>query len=283
MKITYLGPKGTFTEKVTKKLFPDQEISPLPTIRNVIFSIENNQADLAVVPIENFYNGEVRETLDALNECKQAKIIQEDSLEIVHCLGALKNHTTINKILSKDQALEQCSHFLMNKFPAVQTMAVSSTAEAAQKIKSENLLDSAVIASKEAIIDSGLEILETNLLKNNKTRFVIIGREQTTPTGKDKTLISIHPSKDKPGTLSICLGFLSNLGINLESIISRPDKKSGYYFYIELEGHNQDKNVKMALEAIKFYLDSENKHPDTIKILGSYKNSHWKKPEATLG
>ncbi len=276
MKIAYLGPPGTFTEKVTRELFPNENLIPLQPIRNVIFSVENNDVDFSIVPLENFYNGEVRETLDSLNECEKAKIIQEKALEIVHCLGALKDHSKIDKIFSKDQALEQCSHFLMDKFPLSQTIAVSSTAEAVKKIKSENLLDSAVIASKEAILNAGLEVLEINLVPNNKTRFVVIGKDETASTGEDKTLISIHPAKDKAGVLYGVLGFLANSKINLEDIKSRPDKKSGYYFYIELDGHQNDENVKQALDSIKSYLDAENQHPDTIKILGSYKNSRWK-------
>ncbi|MBP7708664.1 prephenate dehydratase, partial [Candidatus Pacearchaeota archaeon] len=224
MKIAYLGPKGTFTEKISKELFPNEELIPLQPIRNVIFAVENDKADFAVVPLENFYNGEVRETLDSLNECQKAGIIQEKSLEIVHCLGALKEHQNISKILSKDQALEQCSHFLMDKFPEAQTIAVSSTAEAVRKIKSENILDSAVIASKEAILESELEILNINLVPNNKTRFVVIGKTETKPTSDDKTLISIHPPKDKAGVLYGVLGFLANAKINLEDIKSRPDK-----------------------------------------------------------
>ena len=281
MKIAYLGPKGTYTEKISKELFPEDELIPIQPIRSAIFAVENNKVDLAVVPLENFYNGEVRETIDSLTECKKAKIITEKSMEITHCLGVLKDHGKIIKIFSKDQALEQCSSFLTENFPNAQMIAIPSTAEAVLRIKSENILDAGVIASKNAILESGLEIINTNLVENNKTRFIVIGKEPTKKTGDDKTFISIHPpEKDKQGILYNVLGFLANNKVNMEDIKSRPDKKSGYYFYIELDGHEEDANVKSALESIKKYLDSKNTHEDTIKILGSYKNSHWKeKPE----
>lgn len=73
MKISYLGPEKTFTEKVTRELFPQEELVALQPIRNVVMAVENNKVDLGVVPIENFYNGEVRETLDSLTECKKQK------------------------------------------------------------------------------------------------------------------------------------------------------------------------------------------------------------------
>lgn len=276
MKIVYLGPEKTFTEKAAKEFFPDLELTPLQPIRNVIMAVENEKADFAIIPIENFYNGEVRETLDVLTECNKAKIVQEKALPIVHCLGALTEHKKIEKIYSKDQALEQCSSYLYKKFPEAKTISTESTASAVERIKKENFLDSAVIASESAIIDWGLQVLDKNLVPNNKTRFVLVSNQKTEKTGKDKTFIAIHPQVDKAGILNSVLGFFSSFGINLECIISRPDKRKGYYFYIELDGHEKDKNVETALNSIKFFLDPENKFSDSIKILGSYPNTKWK-------
>ncbi len=280
IKIAYLGPEKTFTEKAAREFFKNHhnaEFIPFQPIRNVIMAVENGKVDFGVVPLENFYNGEVRETLDSLNECSKTKIVSERALEIIYCLGALKNHTKIKKILSKDQALEQCGKYLCLHLAEATTIATTSTMQAAENIKSANMLDAAAIASRPAIESAGLKILAKDICPNNKTRFVLIAKKPTMPTGDDKTFISIHPPiRDKPGVLYNSLGFFANFGINLEDLKSRPDGKKGYYFYIELDGHEADKKVIMALDAIKFYLDPENKHPNTIKILGSYKNAHWK-------
>src|SRR3989344_6562683 len=273
MKIAYLGPKGTFTEKIALELFPNDNLISIQPIRNVIQAVESQEANYGIVPIENFYNGEVRETLDALTECKETRITKEKDIKIVHCLGVLPQHSEIKKILSKDQALEQCSQYLCKKYPKATTIATSSTAEAAREIVSKQMIDSAAIAPEQALVSSGLKVLEKDLCPNNKTRFVVLSRESTESTGDDKSLISIHPPiRDKPGVLYNSLKFFSEFQINLESIQSRPDGKKGYIFYVELLGHTRDEKVRNAIDSIKKYMDPSGKHKDTIKILGSYPN-----------
>ena len=280
MKVAYLGPQGTFTEKATREVFPSEELVPLQPIRRVIRAVEAVEVDRGVVPSENFYNGEVRETLDALTESSKARIIGEKSLVVVHCLGALQGHGKIMQIYSKDQALEQCSRYLCENYPNADTLAVSSTAEAAKKIAKERMLDAAAIASDSALRESGLEVLASDICPDNKTRFVILGTTPVNRTGDDKTFIAIRPQcpkdKDRPGVLYTALGFLAGLRINLEYIQSRPDGKKGYIFYIELDGYEQDEAVRTALDSIRLSLDPQTKYPNTVKVLGSYPNTHWK-------
>jgi len=276
MKIAYLGPENTFTEEAAKKIFPDDELIPVQPIRRVIQAVELRTADRGIVPIENFYSGEVIETLDALNEVSKTKIVNEIGFSIKHCLGVLENSTDINKIFSKDQALNQCSKYLCENYPDADTISVSSTSEAVNRIMDENLLDAGAIASEEALLNNNMKILAKDICPNNKTRFAILGTEKTEPTKNDKTFLSFHPVKDCPGILQSCLGFFSNLGINLDYIQSRPDGKGGYRFYIELEGHEKDEPVKIAIQSLRYSLDPEKRYEDAVKILGSFPDADWK-------
>lgn len=277
MKVAYLGPEKTFTEKVTRCLFPVEELFPMQPIRKVVLSVEEGKMDLGVVPLENFYNGPVIHTLDSLVKCTSAIVVQEKALKIVHYLGALKGHLPIVNIYSKDQAIEQCDGFIADSFPDATTISTASTAEAADYIAREKLMNSAAIASKEALKKSGLEIIAEDLCPNNSTRFVVLGKDYAQPTGDDKTIIAIHPlARDEPGVLADCLNIFKALHVNLEGLHSRPDGKKGYYFYAELNGHEKDENIKTSLQAIKFSLDPENKYGGVVRILGSYANSHWK-------
>ncbi len=277
MKVAYLGPEKTFTERVTRELFPEMNLVPIQPIRNVVMAVETERAERGVVPLENFYNGHVIHTLDSLTRCEKAKIMQEKSTKVVHCLGALPNHGKIARIYSKDQALEQCDEYIYTNFPDTETIATASTAEAADFIAKNNYLDAAAIAPQGALIKSGLEIIATDLCPNNKTRFVVLGRDSTMPTGDDKTILAIHPPlRDHPGVLADLLNILGSQHINLECIYSRPDGRKGYFFYLELNGHEKDENVSIALQALRYSLDPRHKHPDTLKILGSFTNSHWK-------
>jgi prephenate dehydratase len=277
MKIAYLGPEKTFTEKVTKELFPGGDLVPLQPIRNVVMAVENGRVSQGVVPLENFYNGHVIHTLDSLTKCEKAKITQEKALKVVHCLGALSSHGGITKIYSKDQALEQCDEYLYTNFPHAETIATASTAEAADYIAKNNHLDAAAIAPQGALTKSGLEVIATDLCPNNSTRFVVLGENSTMPTGDDKTMLAIYPlDRDRPGVLADCLNIFSSQHINLECIYSRPDGKKGYFFYVELNGHKDEENVGIALQALSYSLDPKHKYLDTVKILGSFANSHWK-------
>ena len=277
MKIAYLGPEKTFTEKATRELFPERDLVPIQPIRNVVMAVENGRVEGGVVPLENFYNGHVIHTLDSLTGCERAKITQEKALKVVHCLGTLPNHGKISRIYSKDQALEQCDEYIYTNFPDAETIATASTAEAADYIAKNKHLDAAAIAPQGALTKSGLEVIATDLCPNNSTRFVVLERNPTKPTGDDKTILAIHPPvRDRPGVLADCLNIFSSQHINLECIYSRPDGKKGYFFYVELDGHTDEENVGIALQALRYSLDPEHRHPDTIKILGSFANSHWK-------
>lgn len=276
-KVAYLGPAGTFTEKVTREVFPNGELIPVSTNRGVIRQVEAGETEQGVVPIENFYNGEVREVLDALRDCGNVRIVAEKALTIIHCLGALHEHGTIGRVLSKDQALEQSSSYLYANYPDAQIIAVSSTAEAVSQIKTGTLLDSAAIAAEKAITDGGLEVLARDICPNNKTRFAILGREITTAaTGDDKTFLAIHPPEDRPGVLANLLNIFSAFGVNLEYIQSRPDRKSGYWFYVELDGHVTEGRISHALETINASLNPQGIYSDIMRVLGSYANSRWK-------
>jgi len=277
MKIAYLGPNGSFTEIAAKDLFKNAEFIPMQPIRKIIQAVESESVDYGIVPIENLYGGEVIETLDALTKAKETKIIKEKGFEIKHCLGVLQDNKEINQIFSKDQALNQCSKYLCENYPNSATIATQSTTDAIKRIIKENLKDAAAIASEKSLIDSKLNVIAKDLCPKNRTRFVVLGKKIPKQTGNDKTFLTFYPQeKDHPGTLYGNLGFFANLGINLEYIQSRPDGLGGYRFYLELDGHIEDKPVLIALQALKQALDPKDIYQNSIQILGSFKNTDWK-------
>ena len=151
MRIAYLGPEKTFTETLTRQIFPDAELVPMIPIRRVVMAVERGNVDLGVIPLENIYNGHVIHTLDSLTRCENVRIVQERKMKVVHCLGALPNHGKITRIHSKDQALEQCDQYIFENFPDAELVLASSTSEAAAYIAQSGYLDSAAIASEAAL------------------------------------------------------------------------------------------------------------------------------------
>ncbi len=270
-KISYLGPEGTFSEEALLKFagsFKDVIPLPMPTISEVIKSIDRGEADEGLVPIENSLEGLVNIAQDILTFESESKIIREITIPIRHNLIAKKEVkiSQIKKVISIPHATAQCRLFLNSNLPGVEVIAANSTAEAVKKL-TELDTDTAAIGTKIAAKLYGMEIIADDIedSKINKTRFVFVGNFIPKKSGLDKTSIACFLKKDKPGSLFNILKEFADRNINLTRIESRPARKDigEYVFMIDIEGHIHDKIVFDAIESLR-------KNVYMIKILGSY-------------
>jgi len=270
-RISYLGPEGTFShEALLKYCDNSQEIIsiPMPTIVDVIKSIDKGEADEGVAPIENSIEGSVNITQDVLTFESEAKIIRELTLPIRHNLIAKKGVKikNIKKIISHPHATAQCRMFLNANLPNAEIIAANSTAEAIKKL-TDLEPDIAAIGTKTAAKLYNLEIIADNIedSKVNKTRFIFLGSYIPSKSGMDKTSIVCFLKKDRPGSLFNILKEFADRNINLTKIESRPAKKEigDYIFMIDMEGHIHDKIIYDAIESLR-------RNVYMIKILGSY-------------
>src|SRR6266566_590628 len=99
---------------------------------------------------------------------------------------------------------------------------------------------------------------------HNSTRFLVVGRHPSGPTGRDKTSI-LFAMRNEPGTLYRILEPLARLGINLTKIESRPAKGRPweYVIFVDLEGHRDTSPVSSVLREI-------GERTLFLKVLGSY-------------
>lgn len=270
-KISYLGPEGTFTQEALLKYagsLNDIILIPLPTIVDVIKSIDRGEADEGVVPMENSLEGSVHITQDILTFESEAKIIRELTLPIKHNLIVKKGVkiSQIKKVISHPHATAQCRMFLSANLPEVEIIAANSTAEAIKKLTGLDP-DTAAIGTKIAAGLYDLEIIADDIedSKANKTRFIFVGNYIPPKSGFDKTSIVCFLKKDKPGSLFNILKEFADRNINLTKIESRPARKDigEYVFMIDMEGHIHDKVVYDAIESLR-------RNVYMIKILGSY-------------
>ena len=154
-------------------------------------------------------------------------------------------------------------------------MPAYDTAGAVKMIKEGRMLDSAAIASKRAAELYGMEILDEGIedRKNNYTRFLVLSpkKQKGNSNGSGYKTSMIFSVKHVPGALFGIVGEFAIRRINLTKIESRPTKETPweYNFYVDFEGHAQDKTVREALRSIK---------PKTsyVKILGSYKKAEFR-------
>lgn len=266
--IAFLGPLGTFSHEAVIENFGDAvELKPLATIKEVFKTVENNSADYGLVPIENSIEGVVNQSLDCL-KTSPLLVCNEITIPIHHfLLGAEKHLQNINQVYSHPQALAQCQKWLEKNLPQAAAIPASSSSQACLLAARE--ANTAAIAGKIALQYNKLNILAKNIEDepSNTTRFYVIGKQTTRPTLKDKTAMLIW-IEHCPGSLALALKDIAKNRINLTSIVSRPDtgKIWQYYFFLEMEGHQEDKALKKTYAELTA-------HKVIIKILGSFPRS----------
>jgi chorismate mutase/prephenate dehydratase len=171
---------------------------------------------------------------------------------------------SIKVIYSKAEVFGQCRKWIEKNLPAAKLHESASTAKAAE-IASKHP-DSACIASELAAKKHGLKVLARSIedASRNVTRFLVIGKDMSVVSGKDKTSI-LFSVKDRPGVLHDMLNSFKKKGINLTKIESRPTKEKlgKYYFFVDMDGHCESSKVKKALEELEGKCHF-------VKILGSY-------------
>ena len=265
LKVSYLGPSATFTHLAAKRQFGSSaDYMPESTIKEVFDSVSRDKARYGVVPIENSTEGIVNYTLDMFVD-SDLKIAFEIMLPISHnLLSKTGKKSDIKKIYSHSQARAQCRGWLEGNVPGIPVIEELSTAAAAKRVSKDT--SAAAVASELAASEYNLQFVEKGIEDNktNFTRFLVIAKESLGKTGRDKTSI-MFSVKDKPGALYLILRPFARHKINLTKIESRPSKRKAweYFFFVDLEGHVDDKGVRKAINSVK-------KECLFFKVLGSY-------------
>ena len=260
----FLGPIYSYSYLAASRYFgAAANLVPVSTIAAVFEEVERGHSRFGVVPIENSTDGRVVDTLGMFAN-SPAKICGEVLFPIHHCLAGRCRRDQITEIHSKPQALSQCRRWLAEHAPSARLIEVSSTASAA--IAAANSTGVAAIASHEAAIHNGLEIIDANIedLQGNTTRFAVIGSEDVAPTGADKTSLMFQ-LQHQPGALAQAMQVFDNQGLNLTWIESFPlaNCPNEYLFFVELDGHRQSPNVASAIEEL-------GRQTLRLNLLGSY-------------
>ncbi len=265
LKVSCLGPLATFTHLAALRHFGSSaSFLPVDSIKAVFENVDAGKADYGVVPIENSNEGVISHTLDMFMDF-DLKVNAEIVLEVSHnLLSKQKDRKRIKRIYSHPQALAQCRGWLESNMPGVITKESTSTAKAAELAAKDTT--AAAIASEVAARMYDLSILQKNIedSRHNITRFLVISRDFPPRTGNDKTSI-MFSIKDKPGSLYDILLPFKRAKINLTKIESRPSKRKAweYIFFVDMEGHIEDRKVRNATESLK-------EHCLYLKVLGSY-------------
>ena len=265
LRISYFGPSATFTHLAARRQFGSSaEYMPESTIKEVFEAVYRDKTHYGVVPIENSTEGVVNYTLDMFID-SDLNIAFEIMLPISHnLLSKTGKRSDIKRIYSHPQPKAQCRVWLESNFPGIPIVEELSTAAAAKRVSKDK--SSAAVASELAAAVYDLKFVAKGIEdhKNNYTRFLVISKDNPSRTGKDKTSI-MFSVKDKPGALFSILQPFAAHKLNLTKIESRPSRRRAweYIFFVDMEGHIEDKGVKKAINDVK-------KECLFLKVLGSY-------------
>jgi len=267
MKIAYLGPEATFTHQAAIRRFGSSlRYASQKTITDVFTEVSKNRADYGVVPVENSTEGVVTHTLDMFVD-SDLKIVAQIVLPVQHCLLSNGPRSQIKRLFAHPQSLGQCRVWVQNNLPRVEIIETSSNARSAELATREK--NTAAIAGLLAAEKYDLEVLEYDIQDNaaNATRFLVLGRQCSPPTGHDRTSLMISIT-DKVGALHSALAAFRRYRINMTKIESRPSKRKAweYFFFIDCDGHFRDRKVENALARL-------GEHCNFVKVLGSYPNT----------
>lgn len=253
LTIAYLGPEGTFTQLAANKHFGHApKTQACASIDAAFRLVETKAADYVVVPVENSTEGAVGRTLDLL-VATPLKACGEVILRIHHYLlgqeTALQN---VRCVYAHAQALAQCHEWLNQNLPEnIARIAVASNAEAARLAAAD--AQACAIASEAAAELFHLHKIASHIEdeSNNTTRFLVLGHQETKPTGTDKTSLIISAPNKAGAVHSLLLPFATH-SVSMTKFESRPSKMGlwEYVFFIDIEGHRQDTNVQAALNEL---------------------------------
>lgn len=262
--IAYLGPEATYTHQAAIRRFGGSlKYAPLKTITDVFAEVMKNKADYGVVPVENSTEGVVTHTLDMFID-SDLKIVAQIVLPISHCFISHARRDQVGRLYVHPQTLAQCRGWIHRNYPQAEILETSSNARSAELASAER--EAGAIAGQLAAEKYSVPVVEQDIQdnSNNVTRFLVLGRQCSPPTGHDRTSL-MFSIRDEVGALHRALAPFRMQRLNMTKIESRPSKRKAweYFFFVDFDGHMKDRKVAKAIELLE-------QQCTFVKVLGSY-------------
>tara|TARA_B100000401_G_C52749640_1_gene692543 strand:- start:77 stop:919 length:843 start_codon:yes stop_codon:yes gene_type:complete len=275
IKVAFQGELGAYSHISVNEIFKDAEIKTCSTFEETFKTAHEDESYKIVIPLENSLAGRVADIHYLLPKYK-LQIHGEHFQAVEHNLIAKPNAEMkdIKFVRSHAQAIGQCQKIIMeNKY---KTIISADTAGSAKELADSKDKSIAAIASKLSAEIYKLKILKKNIEdeKGNVTRFLIMGKNVQQPEfKKEKKYITtcIFRLKSKPSALYKSLGGFATNQINMTKLESFSVKNTFAQtnFYLDFEGHLDDKPVQNAMEELGF-------HTERLDILGVYEASSFR-------
>ena len=271
--ISFQGLPGAFSDLVCRKFYKDYKTLPCETFEKTLSAVENELAQLALIPVENNIAGRVAD-MHLLLEKVNLKIIAEHYHNIEHHLMGIHHSKleSLKNVYSHTHAISQCRKNIKNY--KLNPIHFIDTAGAAKFVSESGKIDSAAIASELSSKIYKLKIIKRKFedKKNNITRFLVFSPRSNKISLKKRVITTIvFNTKNLPASLHKALGGFASSEINLtrlESFFVNEDFKQ-FSFLIDVESHPDKENFKKALKEL-------NKYSTKVKIIGFYEASSFR-------
>ncbi len=270
-RIAFQGEFGANSDMACRDMFPDMEPLPCPTFEDAFNAIENGEADLGMIPIENTLAGRVADIHHLLPESR-LHIIGEYFMPIRFQLMVMPGVTKdeIRTVHSHIHALGQCRKIIRSN--GWKPVIAGDTAGSARLVSETGDRSMAALAPRLAASLYGLDILAENVedSENNVTRFVVLSRDENWAKRQmsDEILVTtfVFNVRNIPAALYKAMGGFATNGINMTKLESYQlgGKFVATQFYADIEGHPEDESVRHALDELRFFSEK-------VRILGVYK------------
>jgi prephenate dehydratase len=273
-KIAFQGEPGANSHLAARDAYPRMEALACPTFEDALAAVKSGKAELAMIPIENSVAGRVADIHHLLPH-SGLYIVAEHFERVRHQLLTLPGAklSGLKTVHSHVMALGQCRKAI--RALKLRPVVEADTAGAARELRESGDRSRAVIASRLAAEIYGLKVAKADVedAEHNTTRFVVLAKKPGRIKKAEGPFITsfVFRVRNVPAALYKALGGFASNGVNMTKLESYQLEGSfnATMFYADIEGHPEERLVKLALEELQFF-SSE------VTVLGTYPASPFR-------
>lgn len=267
-KIAFQGEPGAYSHQACHDARPGMKAVPCRTFEDVIETVRAGEADLAMLPVENSTYGRVADIHRLLPE--SGLHILEEAFVRVHINLLAVPGTALSQVksaMSHTVLLGQCRGFLSEH--GIQPVVGADTAGSAEHVAAAGDQTQAALASELAGEIYGLDVLARHIedKEHNTTRFLLMSPKDDMSRRGDHGMMTsfVFRVRNIPAALYKAMGGFATNGVNMTKLESYmvDGSFSATQFYADIEGHPDDKSVRLAMEELDYFTDY-------LKVLGTY-------------
>ena len=266
--IAYQGEPGANSHIACLDDYPDHQPLACATFEDAFVALQDGDADLAMIPIENSIAGRVAD-IHALLPASGLHIVAETFLPIRFQLLAAPGATleSLRTVHSHVHALGQCRKIIRRL--GLTPVVASDTAGSAREVAEARDLTRASLATKLAGEIYGLTTLAADVEDeaHNTTRFVVLSKTPhwAAPHNGPVVTTFVFRVRNVPAALYKALGGFATNGVNMTKLESYmiDGEFTATQFLADVDGHPEDPPLKRALEELDFFSRE-------VRLLGVY-------------